>query len=81
MDLDWQRIRHMAKCVFILCFEMKGAAIFDWTVSLCGHLVCIKCFKKNADFLKTMRACHFGATFPEGESQAAQTRVAREGCT
>ena len=63
MDLDWQRIRHMAKWVCILCFEMKGAAIFDWTVLLCGHLVCIKCFKKNADFLKTMRTCHCGATF------------------
>ena len=28
MDLDWQRIRHMAKWVCIFCFEMKGAAIF-----------------------------------------------------
>ena len=64
MDLDSQRIRHMAKWVCILCFEMKGAAIFDWTVLLCGHLVCIKRFKKNADFLKTMKTCHCGATFP-----------------
>ena len=55
----------MAKWFCILCFAMKGAAIFDWTVLLCGHLVCIKCFKKNADFLKTMRTCHCGATFPE----------------
>ena len=61
MDLDWQRIRHMAKWVCIFCFEM----IFDWTVLRCDHLLCIKCFKKNADFLKTMRTCHCGATFSE----------------
>ena len=65
MDLDCQRICHMAKWVCIFCFEMKGAAIFDWTVLLCDHLVCIKCFKKNADFLKTMHTCHCGTMFPE----------------
>ena len=48
MDLDWQRIRHMAKWICIFCFEMKGAAMFDWTVLRCNHLICIKCFKKNA---------------------------------
>ena len=63
MDLDWQRIRHMAKWVCIFCFEMKGAAIFDWTTLRCDHLACIKCFKKNVDVLKTMRSCHCGATF------------------
>ena len=52
MDLDWQRIRHMAKLVCIFCFKMKGAAMFDWTVLRCNHLICIKCFKKNADFFK-----------------------------
>ena len=76
MALDWQRIRHMAslpadvlwglaKWVCIFCFEMKDAAMFDWTVLRYNHLICIKCFKKNADFLKTMRSCHCGATFPE----------------
>ena len=65
MDLDWQRIRHMAKWICIFCFEMKGAAMFDWTVLRCNHLICIKCFEKHADFLKTMRSCHYGATFPE----------------
>ena len=39
MDLDWQRIRHMAKWICILCFEMKGAATFDWTVLRCELLV------------------------------------------
>ena len=52
MDLDWQRIRHMAKWVCIFCFEMKGAAMFDWTVLRCNHLICIKCFKKHAEFFK-----------------------------
>ena len=65
MDLDWQHIRHMAKWICIFCFEMKGAAMFVWTVLRCNHLICIKCFKKNADFLKTMRSCHCGATFTE----------------
>ena len=55
----------LAKWVCIFCFEMKGAPIFDGTVLCCDHLVCIKCFKKNADFLKTMCTCHCGATFPE----------------
>ena len=50
MDLDWQHIRHMAKWICIFCFEMKGAAMFDWTVLRCNHLICIK--------------CHCGATFP-----------------
>ena len=53
MDTDWQHIRHMAKWVCIFCFEMKGAAIFDWTVLRCDHHVCIKWFKKNVDFLRT----------------------------
>ena len=69
MDLDWQRIRHMAKWVCIFCFEMKGAAIFDWTVLGCDHLECFKCFKKIADFLKTMRTCHCGASFPESTQE------------
>ena len=65
MDLDWQRIRHLAKWICIFCFEMKGAAMFDWIVLRCNHLICIKCFKKHADFLKTMRSRHCGATFSE----------------
>ena len=75
MDLDWQRIRHMAKWVCIFCFEMKGAAIFEWTVVRCDHLVCIKCFKKNADFLKTMRTYHCGATFPESAYEYIVTNI------
>ena len=65
MDLDWQHIHYMAKWVSIFCFEMKGAAMFDWTVLHCDHLICIRCFKEHADFLKTMRSCLCGATFPE----------------
>ena len=65
MDLDWQRIHHMAKWICISCFEMTGPVVFDWTVLRCDHLVCIKCFKKNTDFPKTMRTCQCGATFPE----------------
>ena len=45
------------------CFKMKGAAVFDWTVLRCDHLVCMDCLKKNNDFRKTMR--HWGATFLE----------------
>ena len=55
----------MAKWVCIFCFEMKGAAMFDWTVLRYDHLICIKYFKEHADLLKTMRSCHCGATFPE----------------
>ena len=63
MDLDCQRIRHMVKWVCIFCFEMKGATIFDWTVLRCDHLVCIKCFKKNVDFLKTSAIVTVGQLF------------------
>ena len=63
MDIDWQHIHHMAKWVCIFCFEMKGAAIFDWTVLRCDHLVCIKCFKKNVDFLKTSAIVTVGQLF------------------
>ena len=69
MDIDWQRIHHMAKWVCIFCFEMKGAAIFDWTVLRCDHLVCIKCFKKN-NFLKTNTIVTVGQRF-----QAARTSI------
>ena len=65
MDLDWQHIHHMAKWICIFCFEMKGSLVFEWTVLRFDHLVCIKCFKNNTDFLKTMRTCQCGATFPE----------------
>ena len=63
MDIDWQHIRHMAKWVCIFCFEMKRAAIFDWTVLHCDNLVCIKCFKKNIDFLKTRTIVTVGQLF------------------
>ena len=59
MDLDWQHIHHMAKWICIFCFEMKGPAVFDC------RLVCIKCFKNNTDFFRTMPTCQCGATFPE----------------
>ena len=75
MDLDWQRIRHIAKWVCIFCFEMKGTAIFDWTVLRCDHLACIKCFKKNVDFLKTMRSCHCGATFRKARTSISSRKL------
>ena len=63
MDFDRQYIHHMAKWICISCFEMMGPVVFDWTVLQCDRLVCIKCFKKNTEFLKTMRTCQSGATF------------------
>ena len=62
MDPERQ-IQFIAKWICIFCFKMKGAAVFDWTVLRCDHLVCMDCFKKNNDFRKTMR--HWGATFLE----------------
>ena len=38
IDLDWQRIRHMAKWICIFCFEMNGSTVFVWTVLWCDHL-------------------------------------------
>ena len=46
MDPERQ-IHFIAKWICIFCFEMKGAAVFDWTVLRCDHLVCMDCLKKN----------------------------------
>ena len=76
MDLDWQRIRPMAKWICIFCFEMKGAAMFDRTVLRCNHFICIKCFKKRADFLNTMRSSTAGQRFPRARmSTSSQIRT------
>ena len=64
MDPERQ-IQFIAKWICIFCFTMKGAAVFDWTVLRCDHLVCMDCFKKNKDFLKTMGTCHCGPRFLE----------------
>lgn len=64
MDPELQ-IQFIAKWICIFCFKMKGAAVFDWTVLHCDHLVCMDCFKKKKDFLKTMRSCHCGPRFLE----------------
>ena len=44
MDPERQ-IQFIAKWICIFCFKMKGAAVFDWTVLRCDHLVCMDCFK------------------------------------
>ena len=59
-----RRIRFIAKYIGTFCFQMKGAAVFDWTVLRCNHLLFIDCFKKNKDILKAMRSCQCGASFP-----------------
>lgn len=70
MDPERQ-IYFIAKWICIFYFKMKGAAVFEWTVLRCDHLVCMECFKKNKDFPKTIRSCQCGVTFPESAYKMA----------
>ena len=62
MDPERQ-IQFIAKWICIFCFKMKGAAVFDWTVLRCDHLVSMDCFKKNKDFLKNHEKVSLRTTF------------------
>ena len=56
-------IRRLARWICIFCFQCKSATYFDWMTLPCDHLICLDCFRRKKEFLKTMHECGCGAQF------------------
>ena len=64
MDV-WKKIHHLARWVCVKCYKMKASVVYDWAVLPCDHLICIECFLKYSEELKTMFSCGCGAQFTQ----------------
>ena len=63
MDIDWKRVRRLAKWICVKCYQQKGSVVYDWAVFPCDHLICINCFKAKAATLKSEYECGCGQRF------------------